>query len=59
LHENGFDITAEGFDLYTDGQDFSLNITFVKIGWLGDIICVIGDYSAFNMTTRDLLTCPD
>jgi len=56
------------FDRYAAGQDFGLNITFVKIGWLGDAVYVIGDYGAFNMTTksfnaeleaRGLLSCPD
>ena len=58
----------EQFDRYAAGQDFGLNITFVKIGWLGDVIYVLGDYGAFNMTTqsfneelsaRGLLNCPD
>jgi hypothetical protein len=57
----------ERFDRYAAGQDFGLNITFVKIGWLGDVIYVLGDYGAFNMTTqsfneelgaRGLLACP-
>jgi hypothetical protein len=39
------------FDRYAAGQDFGLNITFVKIGWVGDVIYVLGDYGAFNMTT--------
>jgi hypothetical protein len=56
------------FDRYAAGQDFGLNITFVKIGWVGDVIYVLGDYGAFNMTTqsfndelfaRGLLNCPD
>ena len=56
------------FDRYAAGQDFGLNITFVKIGWLDDVIYVLGDYGAFNMTTqsfneelqaRSLLDCPD
>jgi len=56
------------FDCYAAGQDFGLNITFVKIGWIGDVIYVLGDYGAFNMTTqsfneelhaRGLLDCPD
>jgi phage terminase large subunit len=58
----------ESFDRYAAGQDFGLNITFVKIGWLGDVVFVLGDYGAFNMTTqsfneelsaRGLLDCPD
>jgi PBSX family phage terminase large subunit len=34
------------------GQDFGLNITNVKIGWLNESIYVIADYGAFNMTTK-------
>jgi hypothetical protein len=58
----------EHFDRYAAGQDFGLNITFVKIGWVGDVVYVLGDYGAFNMTTqsfneelsaRGLLDCPD
>jgi hypothetical protein len=40
------------FDRLAAGQDFGLNITFVKIGWVGDVIYVLGDYGAFNMTTQ-------
>jgi PBSX family phage terminase large subunit len=42
----------ERFDRYAAGQDFGLNITNVKIGWLGDVIYVLCDYGAFNMTTK-------
>ncbi|MDR2898487.1 MAG: phage terminase large subunit [Spirochaetaceae bacterium] len=42
----------EEFDRYAAGQDFGLNITFVKIGWVGDVIYVLCDYGAFNMTTQ-------
>jgi hypothetical protein len=42
----------EHFDRYAAGQDFGLNITFVKIAWLGDVVYVIADYGAFNMTTQ-------
>jgi len=42
----------EQFDRYAAGQDFGLNITFVKIGWVGDVIYVLCDYGAFNMTTQ-------
>jgi hypothetical protein len=42
----------ERFDRYSAGQDFGLNITFVKIAWLGDVIFVLCDYGAFNMTTQ-------
>jgi hypothetical protein len=45
------DLPAE-FDRYAAGQDFGLNITFVKIGWLGDCVYVLCDYGAFNMTTQ-------
>jgi hypothetical protein len=34
------------------GQDFGLNITNVKIGWVGDVVYVLADYGAFNMTTQ-------
>jgi hypothetical protein len=56
------------FERYAAGQDFGLNITFVKIAWLNDVIYVLGDYGAFNMTTqsfneelsaRGLNHCPD
>jgi hypothetical protein len=40
------------FDRLAAGQDFGLNITFVKIGGLGDAGYVIGDDGAFNMTTQ-------
>jgi hypothetical protein len=42
----------EQFDSFAAGQDFGLNITFVKIAWLGDVIYVLADYGAFNMTTQ-------
>jgi len=42
----------EKFDRYAAGQDFGLNITFVKIAWLGDVVYVLCDYGAFNMTTQ-------
>jgi hypothetical protein len=42
----------ERFDRYAAGQDFGLNITFVKIGWLGETLYVLCDYGAFNMTTQ-------
>ncbi|MCL2186515.1 MAG: phage terminase large subunit [Treponema sp.] len=40
------------FDRIAAGQDFGLNITFVKIGWVGETIYVLCDYGAFNMTTK-------
>jgi len=40
------------FDRLAAGQDFGLNITFVKIGWVDDVIYVLADYGAFNMTTQ-------
>jgi len=42
----------ERFDSYAAGQDFGLNITFVKIAWLGDVIYVLNDYGSFNMTSK-------
>jgi hypothetical protein len=45
------DLPAE-FDRYAGGQDFGLNITFVKIGWIGETVYVLCDYGAFNMTTK-------
>jgi PBSX family phage terminase large subunit len=42
----------EQFDKLAAGHDFGLNITFVKIGWLGDVVYIIGDYGAFNMTSQ-------
>jgi hypothetical protein len=42
----------EQFDRYAAGQDFGLNITFVKIGWAGEVVYVLADYGAFNMTTK-------
>ena len=56
------------FDRMAAGQDFGLNITFVKIGWVGDVIYVLADYGAFNMTTqsfneelsaRGMFECPN
>ena len=58
----------ERFDRYAAGQDFGLNITNVKIGWLGDVVYVLSDYGAFNMTTKSFnaelearfwFDCPD
>ncbi|GHU18084.1 hypothetical protein FACS1894163_09720 [Spirochaetia bacterium] len=40
------------YDRIAAGQDFGLNITNVKIGWLNESIYVIADYGAFNMTTK-------
>ena len=42
----------EHFDRFSAGQDFGLHITFVKIGWLGDVVFVLCDYGAYNMTTQ-------
>jgi hypothetical protein len=45
-----------------------LNITFVKIGWVGDVVYALCDYGAFNMTTKSFnaeleargwFKCPD
>jgi PBSX family phage terminase large subunit len=63
-----FSELPEKFDRYAAGQDFGLNITNVKIAWLGDVIYVLSDYGAFNMTTKSFNTeleargwfeCPD
>jgi PBSX family phage terminase large subunit len=42
----------ESFDRLSAGQDFGLNITNVKIGWLNDVIYALADYGAYNMTTQ-------
>jgi PBSX family phage terminase large subunit len=42
----------EQYDLVTAGQDFGLNITNVKVGWIGQAVYVIADYGAYNMPTR-------
>jgi PBSX family phage terminase large subunit len=42
----------ETFDRLAAGQDFGLNITNVKIGFAGDVIYVLADYGAYNMTTK-------
>jgi len=56
------------YDRYAAGQDFGLNITNVKIGWVGDVVYVLCDYGAFNMTTKSFnaelearlwFDCPD
>ncbi|MCL2443902.1 MAG: phage terminase large subunit [Treponema sp.] len=44
------------FDRVAAGQDFGLNITFVKIGWVGDVVYILCDYGAFNMTTKSFNT---
>lgn len=40
------------FDFVTAGQDFGLNITNVKVGWVGNAVYVIADHGAYNMPTR-------
>jgi PBSX family phage terminase large subunit len=40
------------FERFASGQDFGLNITNVKIGIAKNIIYVLDDYGAFNMTTK-------
>jgi len=47
-----FEDMPKEFDRIAAGQDFGLNITFVKIGWVGDVVYVLCDYGAFNMTTK-------
>jgi hypothetical protein len=44
--------SPEQYDRYAAGPDFWLNITFVKIGWVGNVIYVLCDYRALNMTTQ-------
>jgi len=51
-----FEDLPKEFDRIAAGQDFGLNITFVKVGWVGDVIYVICDYGAFNMTTKSFNT---
>jgi hypothetical protein len=46
------DDVPETFDRIAAGQDFGMNITNVKIGFVGEVIYVIGDYGAYNMTTQ-------
>ena len=42
----------ERFDRLAAGQDFGMNITNVKIGWVEEIVYVLADYGAYNMTTK-------
>ena len=51
-----FDDLPKEFDRIAAGQDFGLNITFVKVGWVGETIYVLCDYGAFNMTTKSFNT---
>ena len=51
-----FDDLPKEFDRLAAGQDFGLNITFVKVGWVGETIYVLCDYGAFNMTTKSFNT---
>jgi PBSX family phage terminase large subunit len=44
------------YDRIAAGQDFGMNITNVKIGWVGDVIYVVADYGAYNMTTKTFNT---
>jgi PBSX family phage terminase large subunit len=46
----------EQYDRICAGQDFGMNITNVKIGWIGETIYVIADYGAYNMTTKTFNT---
>ena len=46
------DELPEKFDRFAAGQDFGMNITFVKIAWVGEIVYVLCDYGAYNMTTQ-------
>ena len=40
------------FDFVTAGQDFGLNITNVKVGWIGNAVYILEDFGAYNMPTR-------
>jgi len=40
------------YDFVTAGQDFGLNITNVKVGWIGDTVYLIADHGAYNVPTR-------
>jgi len=51
-----FEDLPKEFDRVAAGQDFGLNITFVKVGWVGEVVYVICDYGAFNMTTKSFNT---
>jgi hypothetical protein len=42
----------ETFGRFAAGQDFGLDMTFVKTGWLGDVIYALCDYGAFNITSQ-------
>jgi len=49
LDEDGLPDT---FDRYAAGQDFGLNITNVKVGFVGRSVYVTADHGAYNMTTQ-------
>jgi hypothetical protein len=40
------------FERISAGQDFGMNITGVKVGVAGEVIYVLADYGAYNMTTQ-------
>jgi len=40
------------YDMITAGQDFGLNITNVKVGWIGNTVYLVADCGAYNMPTR-------
>jgi hypothetical protein len=42
----------ERFDRLAAGQDFGMNITNVRIGFVGDVVYVLDDYGSYDMTTR-------
>lgn len=46
------DALPKDYDRYMCGQDFGLNITNVKAGIKNDVVYVLADYGAFNMTTK-------
>lgn len=48
----GVEDMPEKFDFVTAGQDFGLNITNVKVGWIGKTVYLLADHGAYNMPTR-------
>jgi hypothetical protein len=42
----------EKFDRFAAGQDFGMNITNVKIGWVEEVVYVLADCGSYNMTTK-------
>jgi len=42
----------ESFERYAAGQDFGMNITNVKVGFVGKVVYVLADAGGYNLTTR-------